>query len=136
VWDHVVGSTCIRDKETCGWLRLEERKCCRVRWGVVKEGEDKFWELDCLDPFWIDGDGAAAAGGWIEDAKIWVVGGGRVGDWVFGGGVRGAWVEGNVGFRISNIILVYFAFIFPFEVELVTRIVGIQLSGGCKGYQV
>jgi hypothetical protein len=130
VWDHVVRCTCVRNEETCGWPRLEERKCLQVHWGAVKEGKVEFWELDCFDPFWIDRGGMVATGGWTEDAEIWVGGGGRVRDWVFSGGVRGMRIDGNVGFRLCTISLVYLPFIFPFIVKLVARIVGIRLSGG------
>ncbi len=81
-----------------------------MHWGVVKEGKDKFWELDCVDPFWINRGGMAATGGWTEDAEIWVGGGGRVRDWVFSGGVRGTWIEGRRGQNIHtlNIFLMIF----------------------------
>jgi hypothetical protein len=45
--------------------------------------------------------------------------------------MRGIWIEGNVGFRISTICLEQFAFVFPFVVVLVTRIVGLRI-GGCR----
>ncbi len=71
----------------------------------------------------------------IEDgtaAEIWVGSGGRVRE-VFSGGVQGTWIDGNVGYRLCTISLVYLPFIFPFVVELVAQIIGIQLSGGHAG---
>ncbi len=92
-----------------------------------------FWRLDCLNALWVNRGAAKAAGGFTEDAEIWVVGGGRVRDWVFGSGMRGTWIEGNVRFRISAMSLVHFPFIFLFVVELVAGMVGIWLSGSREG---
>jgi hypothetical protein len=91
-----------------------------MRWRFCKEGKDEFWKLDCLDALAINRSGAAAAGGWTEDAEIWVASGGRGKGWVVGGGMRGAWIGGNVGFRISAICLVQVAFVFLFVVVLIT----------------
>ncbi len=66
-----------------------------MRWRVCKEGKDKFWKLDRLDALVIDRSGAVAAGGWTEDAEIWVAGGGRGKGWVVGVGMRGAWIGGR-----------------------------------------
>ncbi len=101
-----------------------------MRWRVRKEGKDKFWKLDHLDALVINRSGVAAAGGWTEDAEIWVAGGGRGKGWVVGGGMRGAWIGGNIGFRISAIRLVQVASVFPFVVILVARIVGLCIGGG------
>ncbi len=103
-----------------------------MRWRVCKEGEGKFWKQDSLDALGIDRSGVVAAGGWTEDAEIWIAGGGRGRGWVVGGGMRGAWIEGNIGFRISTIRLVQVAFVFSFVVVLVIQIVGLWISGGCE----
>ncbi len=102
-----------------------------MRWRVWKEGKDKFWKQDSLDALGINRSGVAAAGGWTEDAEIWIAGGGRGRGWIVGGGMRGAWIlDENVGFRISAIRLVQVAFVFPFVVILVARIVGLWIGGG------
>ncbi len=41
-----------------------------MRRRVCKEGEDKFWKLNCLDALVINRSGAAAADGWTEETKI------------------------------------------------------------------
>jgi hypothetical protein len=93
---HVVRCARVSNKEACGRPKLGGCKCHQVRWGIGEEGDDVFWKLDSLNALWVNRGAAAAAGGFTEDVKIWVVSGGRVGDWVFGSGVRGAWIEGNV----------------------------------------